>query len=254
MKLLDWLHQEPFTLSLSSGFFGFFAHTGLLTALEEENLVPKRITGSSSGALAGACWAAGMDSIQLRASFFELKKQDFWDFDWQGAWKMGLLKGNKFRQKLTDILPVKSFAECRIPLTVSAYDLRTKNTICFDQGGLVEAVYASCALPFLFQPITIEPYKLLDGGIKDRPALASIVEQERVFYHHIASRSWWRKKGSKALETPVKNNLSTLAIHDLPRSGPNNLEAGKEAYQRAYFAAKRALNMELQNAKLVVAA
>lgn len=253
MKLLEWLHQEPFTLSLSSGFFGFFAHTGLLTALEEENLLPKRITGSSSGALAGSCWAAGIDSIQLRETLFELRKQDFWDFDFQCAWKMGLLKGEKFRQKLIDILPVTSFEECRIPLTLSAYDLRSKNTICFDKGSLVDAIYASCALPFLFQPIVIEPYKLLDGGIKDRPALASTVEQERIFYHHIASRSAWRKKDSKALEIPTRDNLSALAIHDLPRSGPNNLEAGKEAYQRAYFAAKRAFNMELRNGKVVVA-
>lgn len=253
MKLLDWLHQEPFTLSLSSGFFGFFAHTGLLTALEEERLIPQRITGSSAGALAGSCWAAGIDSITLRETLFVLKKSDFWDFDWQLAWKKGLLKGEKFRQKLTDILPVKSFEECRIPLTLSAYDLRTKSTICFNEGSLIDAIYASCALPILFQPITIEPYKLLDGGIQDRAALSSIEQGERTFYHHIASRSAWRKKNSKALEIPTIKNLVSLAIHDLPRSGPNKLDAGKEAYQRAYFAAKRAFNMELHRDRVVVA-
>ena len=33
--LRDRLAQEPFELILSSGFFGFFAHTGVARALEE---------------------------------------------------------------------------------------------------------------------------------------------------------------------------------------------------------------------------
>ena len=38
-RLRDWLEAEPFTLALSAGFFGFFAHTGLILALEEANSV-----------------------------------------------------------------------------------------------------------------------------------------------------------------------------------------------------------------------
>lgn len=32
--LRDWLRECPFAMGLSSGFFGFFAHTGVMTALE----------------------------------------------------------------------------------------------------------------------------------------------------------------------------------------------------------------------------
>ena len=32
IKLEDWLRAEPFTLALSSGFFGFYAHCGALQA------------------------------------------------------------------------------------------------------------------------------------------------------------------------------------------------------------------------------
>jgi hypothetical protein len=32
------LSEAPFTLGLSSGFFGFFAHAGVVTVLEEEGL------------------------------------------------------------------------------------------------------------------------------------------------------------------------------------------------------------------------
>ena len=32
--LREWLRERPFSLALSSGFFGFFAHTGLVTVLQ----------------------------------------------------------------------------------------------------------------------------------------------------------------------------------------------------------------------------
>ena len=52
--LADWLAEAPFTLTLSSGFFSFFAHSGLIAALQEADLRPARITGSSAGALGRA--------------------------------------------------------------------------------------------------------------------------------------------------------------------------------------------------------
>ena len=36
--LSEALREEPFTLVLSAGFFGFFAHVGFLQALEELEL------------------------------------------------------------------------------------------------------------------------------------------------------------------------------------------------------------------------
>ena len=66
ITLRDWLRQKPFTLTLSSGFFSFFAHCGMLSVLEEEGLTPQRITGASSGAMVGACWASGRRIADLK--------------------------------------------------------------------------------------------------------------------------------------------------------------------------------------------
>ena len=49
--LADWLALEPFGLTLSSGFFGFFAHAGVVQALAERKLQPASLSGSSAGAL-----------------------------------------------------------------------------------------------------------------------------------------------------------------------------------------------------------
>ena len=44
-----WLAEAPFTLALGAGFFGFFAHTGVLLALEEAGLVTREQWKTSAG-------------------------------------------------------------------------------------------------------------------------------------------------------------------------------------------------------------
>jgi hypothetical protein len=66
--LRDWLRGGPFTLGLSSEFFGFFAHAGVVSVLEPEGLLPARVVGSSAGALTGG----GLSELPgLRALAFE---------------------------------------------------------------------------------------------------------------------------------------------------------------------------------------
>lgn len=237
--LREWLAAEPFTLTLSSGFFGFFAHAGVLQALEEADLLPHKLTGSSAGALIAGCWAGGMSAKDIKELLFRLKRPDFWD----PGLGLGLLKGHKFRQLLAGSLTANQFSDCRAALSLSAYSMDTKQTIVLNDGDLVSAIYASCAIPVMFQPIVIDSHRLLDGGIQDRPALEGTEQGERIFYHHIASKSPWRRKNSSAIQVPQRDNLTSLVIHDLPRSGPFKLEAGHRAYMQAYRAAKRALKM-----------
>jgi len=236
--LRHWLAQQPFTLTLSSGFFGFFAHAGVVQALEEAQLLPRKLTGSSAGALIAGCWAGGMSSKDIKELLFSLKRTDFWD----PGLGLGLLKGDKFRQLLTDSLTATQFSECQFELALSAYSMNSKETIVLQSGELVPAIYASCAIPFMFQPITIDNHRLLDGGIKDRAALKGTEPTERIFYHHIASKSPWRGKNSTAIQVPERDNLTSLVIYDLPRTGPFKLDIGKTAYQQAYQAMQRALN------------
>lgn len=229
MTLRDWLKVEPYTLSMSSGFFSFFAHAGMLAALEQENLLPSKVTGSSAGALVGACWASGCSSEELKNRLFSLDKADFWD----PSIGLGLLKGNRFRALVASVCKVDLLQECRVPVALSVFDLLTLKTKVFYEGAIQNTVSASCAFPLLFQPVRIGNRYYLDGGIKDRPGLEGVGEGERVFYHHITSRSPWRTKNSRALKVPERDNMQVLALDGLTRVGPSNLAAGKQAYEMA---------------------
>lgn len=245
----DWLDAGPFGLVMSSGFFSFFAHTGVLQALHARGLAPAHVAGSSAGALVTGAWAAGLAPDELAAVLARLTRADFWD-PRPGA---GLLAGQKFDALLRGILPVTAFERCRVPVRVSVFDVLRRRTAVRQKGDLVAAIRASCAVPLMFQPVWIEGRPYLDGGILDRPGLAG-VPAGRVLFHHIVSRSPWRRAGAAALEPPRRAELVTLAIDELPRAGPFRLEAGQRALAAARAAAARALELPVEGGVVRLAA
>ncbi len=239
--LHDWLAAEDFGLTMSSGFFGFFAHAGMLSALEDAGLRPSCLSGSSAGALITSFCAAGLKASEIRDGLFELDKAAFWD----PAFGPGLLRGEKFRALLDELLPTKSFEDCGLPLAVSVYEIMPRRTRVITSGPLVPAIYASCCVPFLFQPIRMNGHAVVDGGVADRPGLVGMTAQ-RVLYHHLASRSPWRRKNGAQSRIPERTGMTTLVIDDLIRVGPNRLGEGKLAYRQARAATEQALASPLE--------
>jgi len=240
--LREWLKKEPFTLTMSSGFFGFYAHLGFLSVLEEENILPDKITGSSAGALVGAIFASGLSTSEIKEFLFELKKENFWDPLGIG----GLLKGDKFKKLLDHIIPVRNINNTKIKLKLSVFNLTKKRTDILENGDLINAVYASCAVPFMFQPQLINKNIYFDGGVLDRAGIKGVEANERVFYHHLISNSLWRKKLKLGAEIPKKDNMLAFSIKDLPKVRPNKLENGVQAYNKAREATKKALDMNIK--------
>jgi NTE family protein len=243
-SLREHLREAPFALAMSSGFFSFFAHTGFLTVLEDEGLLPSRVSGSSAGALVAGSWAAGLDAPRLARELDQLERRDFWD-PGMGA---GLLRGRLFRERLERLLPNRGFDACRVPAAVSVFEVRSRRTRVLASGDLSAAIQASCAVPFLFHPVAIEGRSYLDGGILDRPGLAGMPASEpRVLFHHIASKSAWRTK----LDVPRRPGMVTVVLEGLPRSGPFRLEAGRQAFRAARTAMKRALDQSIADEVVV---
>jgi NTE family protein len=240
--LREWLAEAPFTLGLSSGFFGFFAHAGVVEVLEEEGLLPAALCGSSAGALVGGLWASGLAAGRIREELLRLRRQDFWD----PAPGLGLLRGDRFRDRLEALLPSRTFEACPRPVALSVYDLWARRTVVLRRGALAPAIHASCAAPVLFQPVRIDGRAYLDGGVKDRHGLAGLGGGERVLYHHLTSRSPWRRRGSPALSVPARPGLRAVALHGLPRLGPFRLERGAEALRLAAQGMRAALDQEAE--------
>ena len=245
--LADWLAEAPFGLGMSSGFFSFFAHTGMLSALTARGLAPAHVGGSSAGALVAGAFAAGVAPEALAEVLLAMDRRDFWD----PAPGLGLLAGRKFDALLRRVLPVTTFAACPRPAIISVFDIATRTTRVVRAGDLPTAIRASCAVPGMFQPVRVDGRASWDGGILDRPGLVGM-PAGRTLFHHIASRSPWRRRGSGALALPRRAALVSLVIADLPRSGPFKLAAGRAALAAARAATERALDQPIVDGVVAV--
>lgn len=236
----DWLAAEPFTLALSAGFFGFFAHTGVLLALEAAGLMPRRIVGVSAGALAGGLWASGMSAAQIEAELTSLRRADFWD---PGLPLGGLLKGGKFAAKLRGLLEgrgVSRVEECRVAFAAVVYDVASRRVRAVERGALGPAIQASCTVPLMFRPLRHEGRLLLDGGVADRLGLCALGPEERALHHTLRSRSPWSGLRGAGQDTLAdRPGRKVLVVEDLPKVSPFRLDAGPGALARARAAAER---------------
>lgn len=241
----DWLAAEPFTLALSAGFFGFFAHTGVLLALEAAGLRPRRIVGVSAGALAGGLWASGMPAAEIREELTRLRRPDFWD---PGLPLGGLLRGDKFSAKLRGLLDERGVGrveDCPVAFAAVVYDLGTRRVRAVDRGRLAPAIQASCTVPLMFRPLRHEGRLLLDGGVADRLGMCALAPGERAMHHALRSRSPWnrlRPPTERRVEVPQGTGRKVLVVEDLPRVSPFRLHEGPRALERALAATERWLS------------
>lgn len=234
--LRSWLEEAPFALALSAGFFGFFAHAGFVSALEEKKLSPTLVTGASAGALVGGVWASGTRAARIEAELRPLARRDFWD----PSLGFGLLRGELFRARVEAMLEARVFESAKIPAALSAFDVRARRTVVLDRGDLARAICASCAFPVLLQPVDVGGRAMLDGGIGDRPGHAGLrANGDRVLFHHLASKSPWRREDPAV---PRRGAMITVTLSGLPRLGPFKLARGAEAFDRARDATRRALD------------
>jgi NTE family protein len=236
----DWLRAEPFTLALSAGFFGFFAHTGVLQAIEEAGLTPRRIVGVSAGALAGGLWASGMPAAAIEDELVRLRRVDFWD---PGLPLGGLLKGQKFAAKLYELLDARGVGrveQCRVGFAAVVYDVAARDVRAVDRGALAPAIQASCTVPLMFRPLRHEGRLLLDGGVADRLGLCALGPGERTMHHALRSNSPWRGLRRAPMdELSEAPGRKVLVVEGLPKVSPFRLEAGPGALRRAYAATSR---------------
>ncbi len=237
LTLAEWLSGAPFSLAMSAGYFGFFAHAGMLQALEERGLTPAHVMGASAGALAGGLWAAGLASVELVEVLGELRREDFWD----PAPGAGLLRGRLFDARLRELLPVSRVEDTPHRVSLLAWDILRRRTDILTEGDLATAIRASCALPGLFHPVHAGGLRWwLDGGIEHRDALYAAAPGERVLYHHLDTSSPWRKKKTTN-QWPTRPNTWCLSLGPLPRLGPGQLELGPMVAQIALERTRAAL-------------
>jgi len=150
------------------------AHIGAMRALEEAGIRPTHFLGTSMGSVFAAMFAAGLSATAVldRIGLIderEIVRPDRLAF-LRGLWARSLLKAEPFRRALAKLVPARRFEDLVRPLTVTATALESGALTIFGAGGrsvpLVDALYASCALPVFLPPAIIDGVRYGDGGLR----------------------------------------------------------------------------------------
>ncbi len=168
-------------IALGGGGVRGLAHVPILQVLDDLQMRPAVISGSSMGAIVGALYASGMSAGEIRDVIERrlILKNDTWRdviekredlLKWVSAFKpdfsgSGLINAQGILNSLLTEIKVDSFEDLEIPLLVVAADYWSAEEVVFEKGELLPAIQASMAVPGVFAPVAVEGRILVDGGV-----------------------------------------------------------------------------------------
>lgn len=155
-------------VALSGGSARGFAHAGVFRFLEEKQVIPSVIAGTSAGSLFASFYADGYSSDEFLRLF---GTKSFKDFTKSQIPREGLLKTDPLGKFLHTHLRTTRVEDLPIPVYIVATDIDSGECAVFDRGPLPEVVRASCSIPILFNPVEMDGHLYVDGGVcKNLPA------------------------------------------------------------------------------------
>lgn len=175
------------------------AHIGVIKALEEMNVPIDCVVGTSMGSLVGGFYASGMTVPEMEETLSNIdwaelfndntprddqpyrRKREDQVFALYGPkiglgsdasiLPTGLISGQKinflFETLVSERVHTNNFDELALPFRAVATDLLTGDKVVLDQGNLALAMRASMSVPAVFDPVDLDGYLLVDGGISD---------------------------------------------------------------------------------------
>jgi NTE family protein len=149
-------------VALGSGGLHGLAYVGAIRALQHFGFRPDVITGCSVGAIAGALWAAGLDTDAIES--FAL------DTSWQqeNRWRMpqfGFANLQRLQQLIEQRTSGARIEALGTRFAAVATDLATGQGEVLRHGPLAPAVAASACVPIRYEPVDIGGRRMVDGAL-----------------------------------------------------------------------------------------
>ncbi len=182
-------------LVLGGGGARGLAHVGVIEELEQANIPINFVTGSSMGALIAGVYAQYPDASKLKdkvvdfvkgPKFKELGVNNFRQKEIKdpddilsqmaqrvkrrivinlAAHRIALLKFDRLKLAVDELLEDKNIEDCKIPFACSAADLYSGEEVILKKGNIKSAVEGSSAIPGFLPPVEKDGKLLIDGSV-----------------------------------------------------------------------------------------
>ena len=139
-----------------------FAHAGVLKVLDDAGIRADLVVGTSAGSLVGAFYAGGVRNDELVETALAVQREQLVDFVFPHR---GFIEGNRLQTYIDKALNGRLIEQLDIPFVAVATELSTGRLVAFTRGDTGMAVRASCSVPAIFQPTTIQGNDYVDGGL-----------------------------------------------------------------------------------------
>lgn len=148
-------------VALGGGGARGLCHIGVMRVLEQLEIRPDVVSGTSMGGLIGAFIAAGYTAEEMTEIATDLRWRKL--IDWNPL-SGRVINTDGFQRWLDELLPA-TFEELNLPLVLTATDI-TDGRIHYSQDGdLITALRATTAYPGAIAPVAIGRARLVDGGL-----------------------------------------------------------------------------------------
>ena len=183
-------------LALGGGGMKGMAHIGVLQILQDNNICPQYISGTSIGSIIAALYACGFSPYRMQDIAAKLSPADYLDYNLLGTLKYllslvwpgyqasldGIVLGNKLEKMVYELTGGKKLLDLKFPLAIVSCDIDsgkkvifTNQNIDYEQAEVIiirdallsEAVRASISIPVTFQPKNFQGLQMVDGGVRD---------------------------------------------------------------------------------------
>lgn len=167
-------------LVIGAGSVKCAAALGMWKVLRREGIEVDMVVGCSGGSLYAAVMALGYDPATCERLTRELwtrevtRRRDVRSmlgallprvFGFDGHF--GMVHGAAVLRALEAPFGGRRFEEASIPLHIVATDLANGDRVVLDRGSVRDAVRASIAIPYVWQPWEVDGRRLLDGSLSD---------------------------------------------------------------------------------------
>jgi NTE family protein len=236
------MSSNKVSLVLSSGGARGIAHISIIESLLKEGYDIVEISGTSIGSLVAAFYACGkLDKFKKWIlKLDKIKTFSLMDFT---VSQSGIIKGDKVFSSLKKIIPDEKIENLKIPISIIATDIFNNKEVVIRSGSMYDAIRASCSIPGLVKPYSLNGVDYVDGGVLNPLPINKLHYRENIITVNLNSPPL--KKSNKKETTTLymnyfnsikkffsnNNNSRHLGVYDITYRSVHMIQNQLSVYQ-----------------------